>query len=83
MQFKAVFPNRDQKLWPGQYVNTRIVLGTRQKAVTVAASVVQRGPNGLFAYVVNAEETVYNIHTPNAATQSTHSCYKICQQGKH
>ncbi len=58
VQFKAVFPNRDQKLWPGQYVNTRIVLGTRQKAVTVAASVVQRGPNGLFAYVVNAEETV-------------------------
>ena len=58
VQFKAVFPNTAEKLWPGQYVNTQIVLGTRQKAVTVAASVVQRGPNGLFAYVVNAEETV-------------------------
>lgn len=58
MQFKAVFPNNAQKLWPGQYVNAQIVLGNRRKALTVAASVVQRGPNGLFAYAVNADETV-------------------------
>lgn len=58
VQFKAVFPNNAQKLWPGQYVNAQIVLGNRRKALTVAASVVQRGPNGLFAYAVNADETV-------------------------
>ncbi len=58
VQFKAVFPNAARTLWPGQYVNAQIVLGTRQRAVTVPATVVQRGPNGLFAYIVSEEETV-------------------------
>ena len=58
VQFKAVFPNATRTLWPGQYVNTQIVLGTRQRAVTVPATVIQRGPNGLFAYVVKDDESV-------------------------
>ncbi len=58
VQFKAVFPNAARTLWPGQYINAQIVLGTRQRAVTVPATVVQRGPNGLFAYIVGDEETV-------------------------
>ena len=58
VQLKAQFPNAAHKLWPGQYVNVHLMMGTRQRAATVPASVVQRGPNGLFAYVVNADETV-------------------------
>jgi multidrug efflux system membrane fusion protein len=58
VQLKAQFPNAAHKLWPGQYVNVHLVMGTRQRAATVPASVVQRGPNGLYAYVVNADETV-------------------------
>jgi multidrug efflux system membrane fusion protein len=58
VQLKAQFPNAAHKLWPGQYVNVHLVVGTRQRAATVPASVVQRGPNGLFAYVVKADETV-------------------------
>jgi multidrug efflux system membrane fusion protein len=58
VQLKAQFPNAAHKLWPGQYVNVHLVLGTRQRAATVPASVVQRGPNGLYAYVVSADETV-------------------------
>ncbi len=58
VQLKARFANAAHKLWPGQYVNVHLVLGTRQRAATVPASVVQRGPNGLYAYVVNADETV-------------------------
>ena len=58
VQFKAVFPNPSRALWPGQYVNAQIVLGNRQRAVTVPATVVQRGPNGLYAYVVGEDESV-------------------------
>ena len=58
VQLKAQFPNAAHKLWPGQYVNVHLVMGTRQRAATVPASVVQRGPNGLFAYIVKPDDTV-------------------------
>jgi len=58
VQLKAQFPNGAHKLWPGQYVNVHLVLGTRRRAATVPASVVQRGPNGLYAYVVKPDDTV-------------------------
>jgi multidrug efflux system membrane fusion protein len=57
-QLKAVFPNPSQSLWPGQYVNVNVVLGTKLRAITVPATVVQRGPSGLFAFVVNSDNTV-------------------------
>jgi multidrug efflux system membrane fusion protein len=58
VQLKAVFPNPSHTLWPGQYVNVNVVLGTKQRAITVPATVVQRGPNGLFAFVVNTDNIV-------------------------
>ena len=57
VQLKARFPNAEHKLWPGQYVNARLVLGQRRQALTVPAGVVQRGPNGVYAYVVDADNT--------------------------
>ncbi len=57
-QLKAVFPNPAQSLWPGQYVNASVVLGNKQRAIVVPATVVQRGPNGQFAYVVNDDNSV-------------------------
>ena len=55
VQLKALFPNGSLTLWPGQYVNARLVLGTRHDATTVPESVVQRGQDGLYAYVVKAD----------------------------
>jgi multidrug efflux system membrane fusion protein len=55
VQLKALFPNRSLSLWPGQYVNARLVLGTRHDATTVPESAVQRGQDGLYAYVVKAD----------------------------
>jgi multidrug efflux system membrane fusion protein len=48
---KATFPNADHALWPGLFVNTRLLLST-PNGVVVPASAVQRGPTGLYAYVV-------------------------------
>jgi multidrug efflux system membrane fusion protein len=58
IRLKAVFPNKGNKLWPGQYVNARVLLRTQQNALTIPDSAVQRGPDGLFAYVVKPDFTV-------------------------
>jgi multidrug efflux system membrane fusion protein len=57
VQLKATFPNKAHKLWPGEFVNARLLLETRHDGLTVAASVVQRGPQGTYAYVIKADDT--------------------------
>jgi multidrug efflux system membrane fusion protein len=44
-------------LWPGEFVNARLLLETRSNAVVVSPTAVQRGPNGLFAWIVTAKDT--------------------------
>ncbi|HUJ27840.1 MAG TPA: efflux RND transporter periplasmic adaptor subunit [Myxococcales bacterium] len=58
MRLKAVFPNPQHLLWPNQFVNARLLLTTRKDALTVPATVPQRGPDGLFAYVIQPDQTV-------------------------
>jgi len=57
VQLKAVFPNHEHRLWPGQLVNARLLLETRKDALTVAGSAVQQGPNGSYVYVVSPDQT--------------------------
>ena len=52
VKLKAEFPNAALKLWPGAFVNTRLLVETLQGAITVPGSAVQRGPKGTFVYVV-------------------------------
>jgi multidrug efflux system membrane fusion protein len=52
IRLKAMFPNADEKLWPGEFVNARLLVETRTGALTVPSTAVQRGPDGLFAWVV-------------------------------
>jgi multidrug efflux system membrane fusion protein len=58
IRLKAVFPNRDNRLWPGQFVNARLTVGTLKNALTVPSVAVQRGPSGLFVYLVKPDSTV-------------------------
>ena len=58
VRLKATFQNVRNALWPGQFVNVRILLQQRHDAVTVPTMAVQRGPEGMFAYVVKADSTV-------------------------
>lgn len=57
IKLKANFRNQDLKLWPGQFVNTRLLVSTRKNGLVVPASAVQRGPNGVYAYVITQEKT--------------------------
>ena len=58
IQLKANFPNTDHLLWPGELVNARLLLDTRTDGLTVPESVVQQGPNGTYAYVINPDSSV-------------------------
>ena len=58
IQLKANFPNTAHRLWPGELVNARLLLDTRHDGLTVPASVVQQGPQGAYAYVINPDSTV-------------------------
>jgi multidrug efflux system membrane fusion protein len=62
VQLKASFANPQHRLWPGQYVNVRLVLGMRRQALTVPAAAVQRGQDGLYAYVVGADGQTVQSH---------------------
>jgi multidrug efflux system membrane fusion protein len=58
IRMKAVFPNAGNALWPGQFVNAWLRLGTDVGAVSVATSAVQHGPSGLFVYQMGPNNTV-------------------------
>jgi len=58
IQLKANFPNTAHRLWPGELVNARLLLEMRHDGLTVPASVVQQGPQGAYAYVVNPDSSV-------------------------
>lgn len=58
VRLKATFPNARNVLWPGQFVNVRMLLHQRRDAVTLPTAAVERGPEGLFTYVVKADSTV-------------------------
>jgi membrane fusion protein, multidrug efflux system len=58
IRLKAMFPNDDERLWPGDFVNARLLLETQSKVLAVPSSALQRGPQGLFAWIVTANNTV-------------------------
>jgi multidrug efflux system membrane fusion protein len=58
IRLRATFPNAQHRLWPGELINTRLLVDTRKGGLTIAASAVQQGPNGSYVYVIGADQTV-------------------------
>ena len=57
-RFKAEFPNAENALWPGAFVNVQLLLETEHNALTIPSVAVERGPDGLFAYVVKPDAKI-------------------------
>jgi multidrug efflux system membrane fusion protein len=53
--YKATFDNADEALWPGQFVNVRLLLQVRRKVLTVPVTAVVRGPEGTYAFVIGSD----------------------------
>jgi multidrug efflux system membrane fusion protein len=58
VKLKAEFPNPDLQLWPGQFLNVRLLIDTLKQVVVVPTGAVQRGPKGTFVYVVKDDNSV-------------------------
>ena len=58
VRLKATFPNKDYALWPGQYVNIRLLLRPCRKPSPCHPTAVQRGPDGMYVYIVKPDSTV-------------------------
>ncbi len=76
-RLKAVFTNKDDALWPNQFVNARLLVDVRKNATVLPAAAIQRGPQGTYVYVMNADKkvdlrpvTVALIQDQTAAIQS-------------
>jgi membrane fusion protein, multidrug efflux system len=69
IHLKAAFPNTEERLWPGQFVNLRVVLAVRKNVPTVPAQTVQQGPEGEYAYVITNNDTVVRRPVEVAAVQ--------------
>ena len=57
-RLKAVFDNKDNSLWPNQFVNVRLLLEVRKDSTAIPAAAIQRGPQGTYVFVVKSDNTV-------------------------
>jgi membrane fusion protein, multidrug efflux system len=70
IHLKATFPNADERLWPGEFVNLRLILRVRKGVPTVPAQTVQQGPDGEYAYVIGKDDTVERRNVTVIAEQN-------------
>src|SRR6202050_5317162 len=70
-KLKAVFDNRDNQLWPNQFVNANLLLETRKKSTVLPTAAILRGPQGAFVYLVKSDKTVEARAVTLALTQGT------------
>jgi multidrug efflux system membrane fusion protein len=57
-KLKAVFDNKDNQLWPNQFVNASLLLETRKNSTVLPTAAILRGPQGAFVYAVKPDNTV-------------------------
>jgi multidrug efflux system membrane fusion protein len=67
-ELKATFQNENRALWPGEFVNVRLVVGTRHGGISVPLSALQQGQNGSFVYAVQSDDTVRQVLVTIAQT---------------
>jgi multidrug efflux system membrane fusion protein len=70
IRLKAQFPNSDSRLWPGEFVRVRSQVDTKANVVTIPPPALQRGPNGLYTWVIKPDNTAEqrNIEANPAGT---------------
>src|SRR5581483_4427540 len=72
-KLKGVFDNKDNALWPNQFVNVRLLLDTKKNALVLPAAAIQHGPQGTYVFVVKQDKTVELRPVTIAFTQNNNS----------
>lgn len=58
IRIKAILPNKQRRLWPGEFVSMRILTEMQHQVLTVPSAALERGPEGMFTYVVQGDSTI-------------------------
>jgi membrane fusion protein, multidrug efflux system len=58
IRVKVILPNKQRRLWPGEFVNVRVMTQMRRQVLTIPATALERGPDGQFTYVVQPDSTI-------------------------
>jgi len=58
IRVKVILPNKQRHLWPGQFVNVRVMTQMQRQVLTIPATALERGPDGQFTYVVEPDSTI-------------------------
>ncbi len=72
-KLKAIFDNRDNSLWPNQFVNARLLLEVRKNNTVIPAAAVQRGPQGTYVFTVKPDKTAEMRPVTVAFSQGNYS----------
>jgi multidrug efflux system membrane fusion protein len=78
---KATFPNEDDALWPGQFVQVKLTLSELTNAVVVPSQAVQTGQNGQFIYVVQGDSTNHIVEERPVQTGITYKNETVVTKG--
>jgi membrane fusion protein, multidrug efflux system len=70
IMLKAEFPNADELLWPGEFVDTVLTIGQRQGAMVVPSEAIENGQEGTYVYVVASNQTVQQRPVSVGATDA-------------
>ncbi len=84
IKLKATFPNAHNTLWPGQFINARVLLQVQQNALSIPSAAAQRGPDGIFTYVVRPDSTV-EVRPLKTGTENSNTILveSGLQEGEH
>src|SRR5580700_849233 len=58
IRVKATLPNKQRLLWPGEFVSMRVLTQVQHQVLTIPVSALERGPDGLFTYLVKPDSTI-------------------------
>jgi membrane fusion protein, multidrug efflux system len=70
-KLKAVFDNKDNQLWPNQFVNANLLLETRKNSIVLPTAAILHGPQGAFVYLAKPDKTVEARTVTVSLTQGT------------
>ncbi len=76
ISIKSKFNNKNHELFPNQFVNIRLHLGSQENAITIPTVAVQLGKPGHYVYRVNADETVSLTKVKVGATSGENTIIK-------
>jgi multidrug efflux system membrane fusion protein len=69
-KLKATFDNKDNQLWPNQFINIRLLLEIRKNSTVIPSAAVQRGQQGAYVFVVKPDKTAEVRQVAVALTQN-------------